>query len=292
MYAPVVLFVYNRINHVKEVINALSNNLESIDTDLYIFSDGPKNDSDETKINNLRNYLKTIIGFKSVKVVENENNLGLTNSIISGLNTIFKSHENVIVLEDDILTSRFFLKYMNSALVLYSNEKKVGSISGYRYPPILQSRFNFFIKGGDCWGWATWKDRWDDFSLDIDYRSNMTNFYIKMHFNYLYSYKFTEILSKSYLEKKTWAIRWHCHLYFNNQLTLYPHKTLVNNIGNDGSGTNCELNNSFNSMIDDNSSELVKIDITNSFIGYLDFVFFFIYLRIKNQFSKIKRILK
>ena len=292
MYAPVALFVYNRIDHVKKVIDALSKNLECIDTDLYIFSDGPKNHSDEFIIYNLREYFKTLNGFKSVNIIANEKNLGLMNSVISGLNTIFNSHQNVIVLEDDILTSRFFLKYMNSALKLYSNENKVASISGYRYPPFLQSKFDFFIKGGDCWGWATWKNRWEDFSIDIDYRSYITNFHTKLYFNYLYSYMFTEILFKSYLDKKTWAIRWHCHLYFKNQLTLYPHKTLVNNIGNDGSGTNCELNSSFNSMIDENSSELVKIDVKNSFIGYLDFVFFFIYLRIKNQFAKIKRISK
>ena len=161
--APTALFVYNRLEHTKRVIEALQKNVLASESDLIIFSDGPKHEKDVKKIDEVRKYLKTIDGFKSIEIFEKENNLGLSNSIISGVTEVVNRYGKIIVLEDDLVVSPYFLEFMNNALVKYENEEKVISIHGYIYPIKNKLPETFFIKGADCWGWATWKRGWDLF---------------------------------------------------------------------------------------------------------------------------------
>ena len=164
--APIVLFAYNRLEHLKKTINALQKNILALDSELYIFSDGAKNEETLQQINKVREYIKTITGFKSITIIERKENLGLANSIISGVTEIVNKYGKIIVLEDDMVTSRHFLKYMNDALDYYENENRVIGIHGYIYPVKKELPNTFFIKGADCWGWATWKRGWDLFEHD------------------------------------------------------------------------------------------------------------------------------
>lgn len=157
MPAPVALFVYNRPWHSRQTIEALQANALARETELYIFSDGPRAEADVKKVEEVRNYLRSVEGFQSVHIVESNVNKGLAKSVIAGVTNVLQTNSNIIVLEDDMVTSAFFLTYMNRALELYKNETDVISIHGYIYPVKEALPETFFLKGADCWGWATWK---------------------------------------------------------------------------------------------------------------------------------------
>jgi hypothetical protein len=258
--APIVLFVYNRVWHVKQTINSLKNNDLALESELIIYSDGPK---DSDKISNevieVRKYLKEINGFKKITVIERENNLGLSASIIDGVSSVLDKFGSIIVLEDDMLTSPLFLKYMNSALNLYKDNSNVISIHGYQYP--LNDYQNlpdtFFIKGADCWGWATWSRGWNFFEPNGTKLLNELNSKkLQKEADFNNTFNFTQMLKDQINGKNdSWAVRWYMSAFINNKLTLYPKKSFVHNIGNDGSGSHCSETDIF--LISDFSNEIV-----------------------------------
>lgn len=238
--APIALFAYNRPWHVSQTIEALKKNELSDSSDLIVFSDGAKDQSSIQKVEEVRQYLKIISGFKSVKIIESECNVGLGQSIISGVTQIVNEYGRAIVLEDDLVTSPFFLRYMNDALEYYRNEDSVISIHGYCYP-ISGLPETFFVKGADCLGWATWKRGWDNFESDgrillskLEQR-NLLN-----RFDFFGTYGYTRMLMDQIDGKNSsWAVRWYASALLKDKLTLYPGQSLVFHIGSDGSGTNC-----------------------------------------------------
>ena len=240
MNAPIALFVYNRLTNTKETVNALSKNMLAKESDLTIFSDGPKADKDIEKVNEVRNYLKTITGFKSITIIESAVNKGLAASIISGVTEIVNKYTRIIVLEDDLVTSPYFLTYMNDALEMYENEEKVASIHGFIYPVKKELPETFFIKGADCWGWATWKRAWDLFESDgLKLLNELKNRKLTKEFNFNNSYSYTDMLERQIKGKNnSWAIRWYASAFLNDCYTLYPGKSLVANIGMN-EGTHC-----------------------------------------------------
>ena len=237
--APIVLFVYNRPWHTRQTIEALLKNDEASESDLIIFSDAPKESSVTPDVELVRAYLKSIKGFKSVRIVEREYNLGLAKSIISGVTEVVNEYGRVIVLEDDLVTSPYFLKYMNDALKLYENDDRVISIHGYNYPIKKPLPEAFFIKGADCWGWATWKRGWELFEADGQKLLNeLSEKNLLDRFDLFGAYNYSGMLCDQIAGKnQSWAVRWYASALLQDKLTLYPGKTLVHNIGVDASGT-------------------------------------------------------
>ena len=167
--APIVLFTYNRPLHTKQTVQALQKNYLASESELYIYSDGPKDKNATEKVREVREYIKSIDGFKKVTIFERDKNLGLANNIISGVTKIVNEYGKIIVLEDDIVTSKYFLKFMNEALEIYMNEKKVWHISGWNYPLDKDGLGDIFLwRGMNCWGWATWSDRWCFYKKDLN----------------------------------------------------------------------------------------------------------------------------
>jgi len=241
--APIVLFVYNRLYHTTKTIEALKKNQLASESELYIYSDGAKNNQDIDQIEAVRDYIKSVSGFKKITVIKRKYNWGLANSIIDGVTKIVNQYGRVIVLEDDLVTSPYFLKFMNEALELYANNEKVISVHGYFYPieKMVNVPETFFIKGADCWGWATWKSGWDLFELDGQKLLNeleARGLSKKANFNNTYNYSG---MLKDQIKGKnnSWAIRWYISALLNDKLTLYPKISFVRNIGHDGSGSNC-----------------------------------------------------
>jgi hypothetical protein len=237
--APIVLFVYNRPLHTQQTVEALKQNLLSKESDLFIFSDGPKTDSQTDKVMSVRRYIQQIDGFKSITIFERDTNFGLALSIIDGVTSVVNQYGRVIVLEDDLVTSPYFLNYMNDALDLYANDNAVISVHGYIYPVASQLPETFFIRGADCWGWGTWKRGWDLFEEDgqkllLELKKRK----LSKAFDFNGKAKYCQMLQDQIAGKNdSWAVRWYASAFLKNKLTLYPGKSLVHNIGIDGSGT-------------------------------------------------------
>ncbi|EMJ56349.1 glycosyltransferase, group 2 domain protein [Leptospira interrogans serovar Valbuzzi str. Duyster] len=245
--APIALFVYNRPEHTKRTIDSLSNNDYAEQSELFVFCDGPKPNTNMDKIREVRSIVKQATGFKKVIVYEKENNVGLAKSIISGVTELVTKHGKIIVLEDDMITSKYFLTYLNHGLEYYENSNQVVSIHAYRLPFTAKTPETYFLRGADCWGWATWKRGWDLFEIDGQkLLDKLISEKLIYQFDMQGSYPYTQMLKDQIAGKNdSWAIRWYASTFLQNKLTLYPARSLVFNIGLDASGTHCEVTNEY-----------------------------------------------
>ena len=273
-YAPIVLFVYNRPNHTKETLDSLVVNERFSEHKLYIFSDGKKGEGEE-EVEDLRLFLKQYSSkYPNMELIFSKENKGLAKSIIEGVSKILERFDSVVVLEDDIVTSRYFLKYMQEALEYYKNLQRIGSISGFNYPekvlniPSEYDKDIYFSLRPSSWGWATWKDRWEKVDWEVkDYKEFERSIKLQKEFN-----KGGEDLSgmlKAQMEGKidSWAIRWSYHHFKNKLLAVYPVVSFVDNIGNDGSGIHSKASNEdrFRNSVLNNKKEIrflrdIKLD--------------------------------
>ena len=240
--APIILFTYKRLKTLQFTISKLLLNAEVIDTDLFVFSDGPNTDDEIEIVNKVSEYLKTINGFKSITLSFSPTHNGLANSVISGVTKVFAFSEDVIVLEDDLEVTSDFLYFMNQCLAKYRNSPKVFSISGYSLP--FQHNNNtpfdvYFLKRGWSWGWASWRDRWVGIDWDVkDYLSFIKDDVSQRRFS-LGGSDLNQMLAKQMHGKiDSWAIRWFYHQFKISGLTIYPLYSKVNNRGFDSFATN------------------------------------------------------
>lgn len=238
--APIALFAYNRQRHLQETVEALLRNPEATDTDLFVFSDGPKNESAAEAVSEVRDYLKSIAGFHSVTVIEREHNLGLGKSIIDGVSTVCASRGRVIVLEDDLVTAPHFLEYMNDGLNAYAEDLRVASVLGYALPLSVKLPETYFVRGADCLGWATWSRAWNLFEPDgARLLEELKHSGQSEALDLNGALGFTQMLRDQIAGKNnSWAVRWHVSMFLRGMLTLTPYRSLVTHIGNDGSGSN------------------------------------------------------
>lgn len=289
--APIVVFTYNRPLHTQLTIEALLKNEYAKDSDLIIYSDAAKNEEATAGVNETRCYLKNITGFKSVTIIERTENFGLANNIIDGVTRIVNEYGSIIVLEDDLLTSPYFLKYMNEAMNIYENEDDVISVHGYVYPLKQKLPESFFIRGADCLGWGTWKRGWDLFVKDSNsLLAELKNRYLEKEFDFSGSYPYTTMLeNQARGNVGSWAIRWYASAFLKNKLTLYPSRSLIFHNGSDGSGTNCDVSDEFVVELSETPILVEKIDTKENLKARKAFVYYFRYTLLNR---KIKSWLK
>lgn len=250
-FAPIALFVYNRPQHTERTLKFLKQNQLAADSRLFIFSDGPKTADDEDQVKEVRALLKTVDGFKSVEVIERKENMGLADSVIAGVNRLVKDYHQVIVFEDDLITSPHTLNYFNDALNLYRNEPKVMHIGAYMYN-LKENNLpqSFFYRAATSWGWATWERAWDHFEPDIDQLIPQFTAKKRADFSIDHTMNFWKQMQDFKKGKNnSWAIRWYASIFLKEGLTLNPSHSLVNNIGHDGTGVHSGINDIYNVVI-------------------------------------------
>jgi hypothetical protein len=244
--APVILFVYNRPKHTLKVLEALSANELADASELFIFADGPKENAspdDRRMIEQTRQVIRQRKWCAKVTIHEADQNKGLAASITDSVSEIVKAYERVIVLEDDIVTSPYFLRYMNEALERYSQEDRVMSIAGYFYPIEKKLSSSFFLCFDSSWGWATWQRAWRHYNPDTDalleavadQKEGINRFNFEGSFDF---YQMLKSQQRGIID--SWSIRWYASIFLHKGLTLYPPVSFVQNIGNDGSGRHAD----------------------------------------------------
>jgi len=241
MTSPILLFVYNRLSHTQRCVEALQRNTLSQESELYIYSDGAKTDEQRNAVEKVRQYIRTLHGFKQITIIERDENWGLARNIIDGVTTQINKHGRVIVLEDDLIVAPYFLQFMNDALETYKDEPKVGHIQACDFTQDPSLPDTFLIKWTGSWGWRTWDRAWKHFNpngkellQELEQRK-LTN-----TFDFNGKYGFTRMLRRQIEGKNnSWAIRWNASLFLKDILSLNVGRSLVQNEGFDGSGTNC-----------------------------------------------------
>ena len=239
--APVVLFTYNRPEHTEKTLRALLQNDLSSNTEITLYSDAPKTEKDVGGVSEVRKYLNTVSGFKTINIIEQDKNQGLAKSIINGVTRSVEDHGRTIVLEDDMLTSPHFLTYMNKALDFYQENKKVMHITGWSYPISGAGLDDSFLwRAMNCWGWATWEDRWAYFEKDAQKVFKQIPFYKRRHFDLMGRRKYwSEVVFNKSGVFDTWAVFWYATIYLRSGLCVNPTESLIKNIGLDGTGVHC-----------------------------------------------------
>lgn len=247
--SPIVVFAYNRPNHLYRLLESLKLNDAIVDSKIYFYIDGPRSESDKILVDKVYEVVDAFSREYKTDIKKASVNLGLSTSILQGLNELFQLHDRLIILEDDLVLGRYFLDFCNEGLDRYINNQEIGSIQGYSSIE-LNNESTYFLRGADCWGWATWKNRWDLFCSDSKILLSVlekTN--QSFAFDLQGSYPYTNMLRREARgEVDSWAIRWHASMFLNNKISLYPGKSLVVNSGFDGSGTHYSPNKNKNML--------------------------------------------
>ena len=247
-YSPILLFVFNRPNHVRRTIAALQRNTLAAESVLYIYSDAARTPEQEESVNEVRKYIHSINEFKEIHIID-------------GVTTRVKEYGKVIVLEDDLVTAPYFLQFMNDALETYKDEEKVGHIQGCDFTQDTSLPDTFLIKWTGSWGWATWERAWKHFNPDGKaLLKELESRKLTYTFDFNGKYGYTRMLRRQIEGKNnSWAIRWNASLFLKDILSLNVGKSLVQNEGFDGSGTNCGGGGLYSSNLFMNKIEVKKI---------------------------------
>lgn len=239
--APILLFVYNRPAHVRRTVEALQANRLAAESDLFVYSDAARDEAARAAVEEVRTYVRSLRGFRSVSVTERKENWGLARNIIDGVTTQVNRFGRVIVLEDDLVTSPYFLTFMNDALDAYADEPRVGHVHACEFTQDPSLPDTFLIRWTGSWGWGTWARAWKLFNPDGQaLLDELLSRKLDYTFDFDGRYGYTRMLRRQIAGKNnSWAIRWNASLFLKGILSLNAGRSLVQNIGFDGSGTHC-----------------------------------------------------
>ena len=254
-YAPIVVFGFNRPDALRNTIASLLRNEEAKLSDLFVFVDGPREGKvgEKEKVEEVRDYVKSITGFKSLHYTFSEINKGLANSIIEGVSKVIDEYGKVLVLEDDLVLMPNFLNFMNQGLDYYESNQRVMSVCGHSCKVKVPAGYPYdayFFTRSSSWGWGTWKDRWDavDWKLE-DWNAVVAN--RKAFVKSLGSDVFKMLNDWKHGKNHSWAIRFCYAQFVQKKLSVIPNKSLVDNKGFGGDGTNCKRYSRFKFELND-----------------------------------------
>lgn len=263
--APIAIFVYARPKHTKKLMESLIENSLAKESPIYVFCDNAKKEKDIENVNKVREYMHEIESkniFKEMHIVEAEKNMGLANSVISGVTKVINEYKRIIVLEDDLVLANNCIEYMNEALDFYEEDRRIWSISGYNLPIEIPKDYNedvYLSYRGCSWGWATWYDRWNMVDWEVkDYKEFKRSLSKRKKLNRGGS-DMAQMLDLQ-MEKKidSWAIRWCYEQSKRDMLTIYPTESLIKNYGLDGTGTHSGNTNEFAVSVSNKKRNLTK----------------------------------
>ncbi len=283
--APIAFFCFNRADKTKLVLDALAKNDLAAESEIFIFCDGPRNIKDLAAIKEVHTVIDSVTGFKNIHVIKREINHGSQFSIIFGINSTLENHDSVIVIEDDIITSKDFLNFSNQSLNFYESDKSIWCVSGFNYPKNLVTfptdcvEDVFFVRGkSSSWGWGTWKDRWQKIDFEVkDYADFVKNKNLVKEFNRAGSNMADMLRMQKEGRINAWDIQMSYAMFKNNGYTVHSLKPLTKNIGFDASGTHTVSDDDLTSFEfeDFSNFKLKKLaEIPNNDVAekaYLDF---------------------
>lgn len=301
MLAPICLFTYNRLRETQQVVTALKQNFLAPKSDLYIFSDGPKNEDTVQGVTAMRKYLSTLSGFKKITIIESDVNKGLAVSVVSGVTKVIEKYGSVIVLEDDIITTPNFLTFMNQALEFYASDRNINSVSAFslRLKKLYTPNDVYFQKRPFPWGWATWLDRW---RLNVFSKNQLINEVsldtsVLKEFKIECGYDIVKMFMNSLYDKNdSWYVRWVYNHFKYKQYSVFPKYSLVENIGFGEFATHCNGINSYQYEMFDPRKKIFlfekfkkpSIEIKREFLNYFTLSYKVLF-RLRLLTSKIGR---
>lgn len=250
-YAPIVIATYNRVLHFIKCIESLKKNDLAKFSTIIIGIDLPISEQHIEDNNKIKHYCRNLTGFKSIIVKEWTENLGPRGNFQKLRKIAFKLSDSIILTEDDNVFHPDFLSYMNFNLNKYKTDESIFSVCGYNYPIEYKNtneEDNMLLKAYSAWGVGIWKHKFEK----IKFEQREYNKYLKSPFKILevsrtigdhVLYHYYHAVKNKLIYGDTWIS---LYMFENNKYCIFPAKTLVENIGNDGSGVNCGVNDNLN----------------------------------------------
>lgn len=267
--APIALFVFKRPEHTLQTLTALATNPEFVHSPLFIYCDGARN-INETKDVDLTREIVRNWNHPDKEIILEVKNRGLARSVIAGVTELSERFGHVIVVEDDLIVNKDFLSYLNAALIKYQDTSQVMQISAYMFPipEFANRKETIFLPNITSWGWATWNRSWRYFDAEVkEWELILRSKELRKRFNVGGAYDYSDMLLRQMNgEIDSWAIRWNWSVFRNSGLVVYPPTSFVRNIGFDGSGTHCRVNDFYSTQISTSSDDLKfseHIEISN-----------------------------
>jgi len=262
-FSPITLFVYRRPEHLRRVLSALEQCQHINDSVLYVFSDAPKvgaNSEETGAVEEVRRIIRTIDWCFELVIVERPYNHGFQNHIL-GITEVVEKYERVIVLEDDIVVAPGFLTFMNQALDVYADDDDVMHVSAYMLPLQEVLPDTLFYNAANCWGWGTWRRAWRHFHDESETQLEAVLHHPKRaDFDCPPYWYLDQLRQNANGAIYTWNCKWHASIFLRGGLCLHPGRTLVNNIGHDGTGENSVRSAAFNAPTFDRSPVIERIE--------------------------------
>lgn len=234
--SPICLFVYKRYETTKLMLESLLACPECKDSELYVFMDEARNDDEAKAVERVRRLFDNLQGFKKVNLFPARMNKGMANSVIDGVTKVLQEHDDIIVLEDDLVVSPDFLQFMNAALKAYKDRSDIWSISGYT-PRLQELEGNgrngvFVVPRAQCWGWATWRDRWETVDWEVsDFSRLAQSKELRKEFDKGGNDLFRTLEMERRERIESWAVRWAYAAAKQSRWTVNPMQSKVQNIG-------------------------------------------------------------
>tara|TARA_B100001121_G_C18686095_1_gene620730 strand:- start:1563 stop:2516 length:954 start_codon:yes stop_codon:yes gene_type:complete len=288
--SPIVIFGFNRPEHMRRMLESLRNNPESRNSKVIFYIDGFDNENDEL-IEKTLEIVKEDWGFTDKVVNFRDRNYGCKFNIINGITEVFKDFESLIVLEDDLILGKNFLNFMNTSIEKYESSNKVWAISGWGHPQLVNlKKGSSFSSLTSPWGWATWKSKWNIFIENKLYEINLISELNDKEKNQFLFYGYADYWEEAIIkdldgENSVWDAYWYQTIYINGGLTLFPNTSHVQNEGFDGSGIHCKENDLFFTPLNNKKTEIFPKNIKLSEIYKLNTFFFFLNYRRKQYFE-------
>lgn len=247
-HTPIALFVYRRPDHTRQTVTALARNHLASASDLVIFSDAARSSEDAAKVAEVRRFLRQINGFRSVQIVEREFNFGLAKSVIDGVSAVIARNDQVIVVEDDIVTAPDFLTFMNEALNRYRGSNSIGTVTGFSLPIAIPRHYSlpvYLTHRHSSWGWGTYGRVWNAVDWEVrDYLAFRNSRSARQAFN-VAGPDMAKMLDLQMDAKiDSWSIRFDYSCFKRKLFSIAPVHGMVTNIGFDGTGTHCRPDSS------------------------------------------------
>ena len=237
MNYPLVIFSFNRPQKLKQLLINLQG---EIFQKVIIFCDGPRFEDEREQCEENQRQAQAFKFHFDTEIISHKHNYGLIKNFAEGLTRVFQQYEAAIILEDDCLPKLGFFKYVTQGLNIYQSRKDIFSIGAYHRPmQMSQKREVFLSPRFNCWGWATWQDRWQSIAQAV--HSGISPF---RHYYMIPQTAGIDIpmRARSAVLKKrplTWDTLVALHCLKHQWYQLQPLHVMVNNIGFDGSGMNC-----------------------------------------------------
>jgi len=288
--APIIVFGFNRPEHMKRMLNSLQKNKESLESKVIFYIDGYDGINDK-KINETLKVVNSEWNFKEKIVKFRPNNFGCKKNIIDGISEVLNTENKAIIIEDDLELNSYFLEFMNTSLEKYNNNETVWSISGWCHPQLINyKKGSSFSSLTSPWGWATWSKNWKIFIDNQYYEKNLIPSFDRNQKKKFLFYGFAnyweDAIKKDLKgDNSVWDAYWYQTIFINKGLTLFPNRSHVQNGGFDGSGLHCKDNDLFDTPINKSSTQLFPTKIKESLMYKLNTFLFFMNYRKKQYFE-------